>query len=463
MKLTSYGAAEGVTGSCHLIDVGDRRVMLDCGLFQGAGSHEDNEPPLPFDPSSVDVLLVSHAHLDHIGRIPLLEREGFRGQIISTRPTLDLARLSLMDSARIMDADVRRYNRKRDRDEPAREPLFDEDDVFNALDRWRVTVPYRTPFEVCPGVRATFFDAGHILGSAFILLELTEGDQVRRLIYSGDLGNLHKPIIHDPEPPPEADVLLLESTYGNREHRPFVDTVAELEEAIRDTLARGGNVLIPSFALERAQELLYVLYEAWIAGRIPHEVRIFLDSPMAVDATKIFTRYPGFFDEHAIKLAREGGNPFHFDALTYSRHSDDSRRINEVRSGAIIIAGSGMCTGGRILHHLARNLERPECGVIFCGYQSHGTLGRRIVDRAERVRIYGVDVAVRAQVHTINGFSGHAGRDTLTTWAKATHASTILLVHGEDDVRADFAQHLRAELTPQPHVMVQAFDAPVDL
>lgn len=462
MKLTSYGAAEGVTGSCHLLEVGQKRILLDCGIFQGSGSTEQNEPPLPFDPSTIDALLVSHAHLDHIGRIPLLMKEGFQGRIISNRPTLDLARLSLMDSARIMDSDARRFNRKRRAGEPEREALYDEDDVFNALEHWQGHAQYHQQFEVCEGVKATLYDAGHILGSTFIHLELDDGKDQRTMIFSGDLGNTNKPIIRDPETPPKADFVLMESTYGDRDHRPFDQTVEELEEAVNYTLGQGGNVLIPAFALERSQELLYVLYEAWRAGRIPHDVRIFLDSPMAIDATKIFARHPGCYDEHAIEMTEDGGNPFHFDALVYSRHTNDSKRINNHKSGAIIIAGSGMCTGGRILHHLIQNLPRKECGVIFCGYQGHGTLGRRIIEGQDQIRIHGSHVDVRAHVHTINGFSGHAGQDTLTQWAKATEAKKIVLVHGELDVRARFAEHLKAQ-TNTPEIINQSFGTAITL
>lgn len=443
MRLTSYGAAEGVTGSCHLLEVGDQRVLLDCGIFQGRGGYERNEPPLPFDVASIDALVVSHAHLDHIGRIPLLVKEGFRGRIISTRPTYELARISLLDSARIMDSDAKRRNRRRDADEPQEEPLYTEEDVLEALDQWNEHLGYGRAHNVCAGVEVTCHDAGHILGSAFLVFELAEGGVRRRFIFSGDLGNVDKPIINDPSVPPRADVVLMESTYGSRSHRAFSETVVELEAAVTETIRRGGNVLVPSFALERSQELLYVLYEAWRGGRIPKDVTIYLDSPMAIDATHIFTRHPGCFDADALALARSGGNPFQFPALVYSRHSDESRRINDHTSGAIIIAGSGMMTGGRILHHVRQNIHRPECSIVFCGYQGEGTLGRRIVNREPEVRIFGQTVEVAAQVHTIGGFSGHAGQDTLTEWVTAAAPERVLLVHGESDTKEAFATHLR--------------------
>jgi metallo-beta-lactamase family protein len=445
MRLTCYGAARGVTGSCHLLEIGEKRVLLDCGLFQGKGADEQNEPPLDFDASTIDVLLVSHAHLDHIGRIPLLWKEGFRGRIISTRPTYELARLSLLDSARLMDADASRARRKGRKDEPT-EPLYDEEDVLDALDHWQEFLPYDKRFEVCEGVAVTMRDAGHIIGSAFLQLELAEGERELTLTFSGDLGNVNKPIIHDPKTPAKAEVVLMESTYGGREHRPFEESVTELEQVIRETVERGGNVMIPSFALERAQELLYVIYDAWRSGRIPKQTHIYLDSPMAIDATRIFTRHPEFFDDHALEMARLGGNPFSFEALTYTRHTNESMKINEHRSGAVIIAGSGMATGGRILHHMAHNLHRPECSLVFCGFQSHGTLGRRLVDGADEVRIHGQTIHPRAQIHTIGGFSGHAGKDTLLSWVKAAAPGRVLLVHGEPEVQDAFAEVLKGEL-----------------
>lgn len=462
MKLTSYGAAEGVTGSCHILDVGDKRVMLDCGIFQGIGAGEKNAPPLPFDPTTIDALIVSHAHLDHVGRIPLLRKEKFYAPIISTRATYELARINLLDSARILDYDARRANRKRKRGEPRVEPIFDEEDVLDALDLWGEYAEYEERVEVCEGVAVTFHDAGHILGSAFLELELTEGDETRRVIFSGDLGNVDKPIIKDPQDPPQADVLILESTYGDRDHRPFHETRAELIAAINETFERGGNALIPSFALERAQELLYVLYEAWRDEQIPKWATIYLDSPMAIDATRIFARHPDCYDAEAIKLTQSGVSPFRFRALNYSRHTDESMRINDHSAGAIIIAGSGMMTGGRILHHLRRNLDRPECSLIVCGFQALGTLGRELVNGAMQVEIHQHVIPVRAKLHTINGFSAHADQGTMTDWAKKTHAARILLVHGEPEVKENFAAHLEAH-TDAERVEIMGFDAPVDL
>ena len=463
MELTSFGAAEGVTGSCHLLEVGDTRLLLDCGLFQGGRrQREQNEPPLPVDPKSLDFIVVSHGHLDHIGRIPLFVREGFEGHIVSTRATYEIARISLMDSVELMSQAADRRNARRPEGAPVVGPLYEQDDLVDTFRLWDRFADYHAPLELAPGVELTFYDAGHILGSAFILLELEQAGRSRRLLFSGDIGNLDKPLIRDPEPAPSADIALVESTYGNRSHRPFDATVDEFEEAVRTTVERGGNVVIPTFAVERAQELLYVLYEAWHGGRIPKKCRIYLDSPMAIDVTQIFTQFPEYFDKEALQMAEDGGNPFQFDALSYTRKTQDSIRINDERKGAIILAGSGMVTGGRVLHHLRFNIERPECSIVICGYQAEGSLGRRIVEGASTVRIMGSYYDLRAQVWTINGFSAHGGQTTLTRWVNQSEAEQVYLVHGEEDVKITFQKHL-AEATDAQTVRIMGFGAPVDL
>lgn len=463
MYITSYGAAEGVTGSCHMLEVGGTRLLLDCGMFQGGRDiREKNEPPFPFDPRDVDYVLISHAHLDHIGRLPLLWKQGFRGTIISNRATFELARLSLLDCAGVLASDAKRRNRKRKEGEEKVEPIFDEEDVLDTIEHWTKFVHYHERSEICPGVVMTQWDAGHILGSSFLELDLTEGSDNLRFMFSGDLGNLNKPIINDPEKAPEADVVMLESTYGNRDHRPFADSVVELEQAICETYERGGNCVIPTFALERAQELLYVLYEGWKHGRIPDDVKIYLDSPMAISATRIYERHPNLFDAETLRLHAAGGDPFDFDPLQYTRATKDSMRINHVRHGALILAGSGMVTGGRVLHHLRHNLLREECSVIFIGYQASNTTGRKIVDGADFVTLHGQSIPVRAQVYTINGFSGHAGQSELTKWAVESAAKNILLVHGEPEVKEEFAAHLRQK-TEARSVDVMPFGMPRDL
>jgi metallo-beta-lactamase family protein len=446
MRITFHGAADTVTGSCHLLETSQHKILFDCGTFQGHGLSDRNAEKFPFDPSEIDFVFLSHAHLDHCGRLPLLTQAGFEGQIVCTWATHDLARLVLLDSASMMEEDARRRNRGRRRTGQDKvEPLYRVEDVMETLDRFDVCVSYDEPLELEKGLRVTFRDAGHILGSAFIELKVTEpgaGGPARRITYSGDLGNLDKPLIRDPQNPSPADVVILESTYGDRNHRAFDDSVEEFKRAVVTTLARGGNAIIPSFALERAQELLYLLHGFYRAGDLPR-CQIFLDSPMAIDATKIFSKHGECFDEEALALAAAGGNPFDFELLHYVRHTDDSREINNIRSGAIIIAGSGMCTGGRILHHLRHNLWRPECSVIFPGYCAEGTPGRRIIDGEATISVSGQPVANRAEIWTINGFSAHAGQQTLVDWLDETgDPELILLVHGEDRAEEALAHQI---------------------
>lgn len=442
MKLKSFGAVEGVTGSCHMLEVGDKRVLLDCGMFQGSRDDDEENRGLGFDPKTLDAVIVSHAHLDHIGRLPILFKQGFRGPIYSTRATYDLAKISLLDSARLQEFEVARANRKRPKGTPPKQPIYDDQDVLDLLDLWDRWVKYEEPVDIFKGVKAKFSEAGHILGSAFLTMDLQENDKACKFIFSGDLGNVGKPIIHDPSTPGPADVVLMESTYGDRNHRPFGESIDELLGAIEETFKRGGNVVIPTFALERAQELLYVLYEAWRDGKLAEDATIYLDSPMAISATRVFERYPDLYDSEAMDLHNQGETPFDFPALRYTRETRDSMSINEHRSKAIILAGSGMANGGRVIHHLRHNLYREECSVIFCGFQARGTLGRKIVDGADFVHIHGHTVPIVAQVYTINGFSAHAGQEEMTQWANATDAKKILLVHGEEDVKERFRHYL---------------------
>ncbi|ROR32062.1 MBL fold metallo-hydrolase RNA specificity domain-containing protein [Inmirania thermothiophila] len=430
MRLVCHGAARGVTGSCHLLEAGGRRVLVDCGLFQGGdGIEEANRRPFGFDPATVDALLLTHAHLDHCGRLPLLVREGFRGEVIATAATRDLARLVLLDAAHLQEAEAAWRARKAARRgrRPPPGPLYGLLDVLEAMDRFGRIARYGEPLEVLPGLRATFHDAGHILGSAFLVLE--HGG--RRVAFSGDLGSPGHPVLRDPEPAPAVDAVVMESTYGDRRHRPLADSVAELVEVVDRTLRGGGNVVVPSFALERAQELLYFLREAVEDGRLPAAMPVFLDSPMAIAATEVFRRHPECYDREARALLEAGRDPFRLPGLRATRETADSMAINQIRGGAVIIAGSGMCTGGRVLHHLRHNLWRRECAVVLVGFAAEGTLARRLVDGARRVRILGEDIPVRASIHTINGFSAHADRAELAAWHAGARARRTVLVHGE--------------------------------
>jgi len=449
MKITFCGAAETVTGSCHLVETRGMKLLLDCGLFQGGNDVQArNYQGFPFDPKEIDIVLLSHAHLDHVGRVPLLVKEGFTGDVVATPPTAAIAKVILTDSAHLQVEEAAHSARKAGRrGEPARGPLYDVGDVLDALEAFRRRVAYEEPVDLGGGVRAVFHEAGHILGSAVIELEV-EG---KTLLYSGDLGNRHHPIVRDPSAPPKADLVLIESTYGDRRHRGIEASAAELKEAVHTVLGRGGNLLIPSFALERTQEVLYELFLMWRQAELP-ECRIYLDSPLAIATTRIFERYPQYFDAEGREVFAKRPTPFHFPPLRYAQTTEESRYINSQPEGNIIIAGSGMCTGGRILHHLRHNLWRKEAGVIFVGYQAAETLGRRIVEGAERVSIYGEQTVVKAQIWTVNGFSAHADQPLLLDWLGGTSANTAYLVHGEPQSLENFGKAIGNTLSMKTHI-----------
>jgi metallo-beta-lactamase family protein len=438
-----------VTGSCHLVECAGKRVLVDCGLYQGGHeTEEENAEPFGFDPAGIDALLLTHAHLDHCGRIPLLWKRGFRGEIVSTSATRDLARLVLLDAAHLQEEEADRRKRKHGRH--ATQPLYRVLDALDSLDCFGRLVSYDAPFEIAPGIRATFLDAGHILGSACILLELKEGARERRVLFSGDLGNRGRPILRDPSATPSADVVVMESTYGDRLHRPLGPSVEELYGAIRDAMLREGNVVIPTFALERAQELLYFLRAGRESGALPDDLHVFLDSPMAISATEIFERHPECYDATTAAMFRQGRDPFDLPGLHFTRQTAESMKINRIRGGAVVMAGSGMCTGGRVRHHLIHNLARPQSAVIFVGFAAQGTLARRIIDGAGSVRIYGEEIPVRARIHTINGFSAHADQTELVEWHAGARAKTTVLVHGEEEPMRTLASRLGATHVEMP-------------
>ncbi len=433
MRLSFHGAARGVTGSCHLIECAGRRVLIDCGMFQGGRElAEENAAGFDFDPVAVDTVLLTHAHLDHCGRLPLLVKHGFRGEIIATAATRELARLVLLDSAKLAEEDAERSARHASRrGAAAPEPLYTLVDAMAALDGFGRTAVYGAPLQLGPGLRASFHEAGHILGSASVLLEFTEAGRARRVLYSGDLGNAGRPILRDPAPP-GADVVIMESTYGDRRHRSVADSVAELCAAINSTLERGGNVVIPTFALERTQEILFHLRAATADGRLPAQLPVFLDSPMAISATEIYRHHPECFDAETAELFRNGEDPLRPAGLRLVRDAAGSMALNRIEGGAVIMAGAGMCTGGRVRHHLRHNLWRPQASIVFVGFAAQGTPARRIIDGAQRITIFGDDVPVRARVHTINGFSAHADQAELLAWhARVGGREHTILVHGE--------------------------------
>jgi metallo-beta-lactamase family protein len=461
MKLSFHGADRDVTGSCHLIEGAGRRILVDCGMFQGGRElDEENAGPLGFDPAAIDLLLLTHAHLDHCGRIPLLVKRGFRGEIVTTAATRELARLVLLDAAHLHEEEVRHRSRhggrrrSGGREEP---PLYTIADAMHSLEYFGRTAIYGRPLELAPGVRATFIDAGHILGSACVRLELEAQGAAKSVLFSGDLGNAGRPLLRDPATPPESDVVVMETTYGDRLHRGVGDSVEELYDAIGGACERGGNVVIPTFALERAQELLYFFQRGVAQGRLPESLQVYLDSPMAISATEIFERHPECYEAKVAELFREGRDPFHVPGLHFTRETAASIALNEIRGGAVLMAGSGMCTGGRVRHHLRHNLSREESSVVFVGYAARGTLARRIIDGAREVRIFGEEVPVRARVHTINGFSAHADQAELLAWHAKTRAGRTFLVHGEQKAMRCIAERLGGTRVEMP-AMHEAFD-----
>ncbi|MCL7462299.1 MBL fold metallo-hydrolase [Pseudomonas sp. NW5] len=449
--LTFIGAIQQVTGSCYLLESRDgARVLLECGMHQGCRDDEArNREPFPFDPLSLDAVVLSHAHIDHSGLLPRLAAKGYRGPIYATDATCDLLELMLLDSASLQEKDAEWESRWRARlGKPAVQPLYTEADTELALQLRRPLV-YGAKTEVAKGISVTFHDAGHILGSAIVELEVHDHGLTRRLVFSGDLGNTCSPLMRDPAILDQADVVLMESTYGDRDHRCTPDTLDELADILARAHREGGNVLIPSFSVGRTQDLLFYLGQFYQQGRLPQQA-VFLDSPMAIKANAIYQRYHEQFDPKDRALLAQNGVSRIEDwlpVLHCTPKSDDSMAINRVKSGAIIIAGSGMCNGGRIVHHFKHNLWRPECHVVFPGFQASGTLGRAIVDGAPTVRVLRQRIAVRAQIHTLGGFSAHAGQSQLIDWVSHfTHRPELYLVHGEREKMHVLQQALQERL-----------------
>lgn len=451
MKISFHGAAQDVTGSCHLVEAAGRRILVDCGLFQGSQSlRDDNKVPFGFNERDIDCVLLTHAHLDHCGRLPLLVKRGFRREIIATQATAELARLVLLDSANLQEEDAKAHNRrdeKAHRHAPEVESLYTIIDATDCLARFGRYATYGNTMEVCPGVRATFYNAGHILGSSSILLDIQENNQVRSILFSGDIGSGTHQVLRGPDVPSAADVVVMETTYGGRPHRPFEDSLTEFYDAVGAALGRGGNVVIPTFALERAQELLFFLRQGVEQNRLPPSLQIYLDSPMAISATQIFERHRDDFAPAVQELFQKGQDPFNLPGLHFTRDKADSIAINQVKGGAIIMAGSGMATGGRIRHHLAHNLPRAEASIIFVGYAAVGTPARRVIDGAKEVNFFGEEIPVRAQIHTINGFSAHADQNELLAWQnRIANKRLVALVHGEQDAMKAFAEKLTGKV-----------------
>jgi metallo-beta-lactamase family protein len=461
MKLSFHGADRDVTGSCHLLECAGRRILIDCGMLQG--SHElaeENAAPFGFEPKEVDCVLLTHAHLDHCGRIPLLAKRGFHGEVIATAATRELARLVLLDAAHLQEEEGRRraahVRRRGDAGETS--PLYGVPDALNAMGLFGRAAAYNEPIDLAPGLCATYYDAGHILGSASILVEAGEGGAMRTLLFSGDIGNAGRPLLRPPSTPVSAEIVVMESTYGDRLHRPMAASIDELYLAIGDTFARGGNVVIPTFALERAQEILYFLHQGIAASKLPAAAQIFLDSPMAISATEIFRHHPECLEPAVAATFAAGGDPLGVPNLHVARETSDSMAINRIAGGAIIMAGAGMCTGGRVRHHLRHNLWRRECSVVFVGFAAVGTPARQIIDGAASIDLFGDDVPVRARIYTINGFSAHADQQELLDWhCRIAGNKVTFIVHGEPPAMQALAAKLTAPRIELPQLH-QAFD-----
>lgn len=433
MQITSYGAAGAVTGSCHLLEVAGKKVLLDCGMIQG-GSREEahNRDAFAFDPAALDAVVLSHAHIDHSGRLPVLTRAGFSGPIYTHEASFDLCKVLLKDSAYIHEKEAQWQNRKRERKGMALvSPLYTGDDVIRTLEQFE-TLGYDKPFEIADGISITLHDAGHILGSAIVELHLSENGVKRTLVFSGDLGQRNSPILRDYTRLSHADLVLMESTYGDRDHKDPEHTFAEVSDIVEAINRKPGNVLIPAFSVGRSQLILYMFakyFDAWNLGRW----QIFLDSPMAIEATRIYARHKALYDDEARAFEMENDGLMRLPNLKYTQRSDESMEINRISSGAIIIAGSGMCTGGRIRHHLKHNVWRNDCHVVITGYQAYGTVGRDLVEGKSHIRLWGEAIKVGATVHTIGGLSAHAGQSDLLHWYDGfENRPRVLLVHGED-------------------------------
>lgn len=453
MKLTSYGAAEEVTGSCHLLEVGDRKILLDCGLIQGRRKDEArNRDAFPFDPSTLDAVILSHAHIDHSGRLPILVRQGFKGRIHTHAASADLCKTLLKDSAFLNERDTEYRNKRRARKgQKPLDPLYTQEDVKNTIRLFRKT-DFNKKTRLFKEVEFTLHDAGHILGSAMVELDLKEGKETRKVVFSGDLGHRGAPILRDFTMLEDADLVMLESTYGNRLHRDWSETFDEVTDIVGTVKQGKGNVLIPAFAVGRSQMILYMFaryFKEWDIGRW----QIFLDSPMAIEATKVYMKHVQLYDDEAAAFWREHGTSLSLPNLTFSRSAAASQKINKMQSGALVIAGSGMCTGGRIMHHLKHNLWRKNCHVIIAGYQSHGSLGRKLVEGEESVKVWGERIKVEASVHTVGGLSAHADQQGLMDWyGNFNGRPPALMVHGEPDSMQVLSDRIAKELQGSAHM-----------
>lgn len=450
MKIKIVGAAGGeVTGSSYLIETTNAKVMVDAGMFQGGkATEEKNRQPEGADPHSLDALLLTHAHLDHTGRVPLLLRHGYRGSIYATSATLDLAEIVLQDSAKIQMQDASRKNRYHP--EKHTEPLYTPEDVIPFRSQGK-SVELHQPIPVADGVSARFYEAGHMLGSTSIELTVQEKDGSKVIVFSGDLGPYEQPIVRPFEQIPYADIVFLESTYGNRNHRPYAETIKEFEQIIQKAVEQKGKILIPAFAIGRTQQILYHLAILFFQKKIS-PFPVFVDSPMAIEAGKVFAHHPDLFDEEATDWKNQGLLPLDRTWFKFTNSVEESKQLNDISGPCAILAGAGMCNGGRIQHHLKFNLPNPKTEVLIVGYQGYGSLGRQLVDGAEKVKIHGEMIDVHAAIHTLNGFSAHAGQNDLLKWFASLGRSKpkVVLTHGEDPQREALALQIEKSYSLKP-------------
>ena len=447
IRLKFLGAAQNVTGSRHLMEANGTRILVDCGLYQERQLRARNWDPFLIPAESIDAVLLTHAHLDHCGFLPKLVREGFKGKIYCTAATAEIAKIILLDSAHLQEEDAE-YKRRRHEREGRKGP-YPEVPLYTTADAEACfplfsPVRYREAIQVGEGVEATFYDAGHILGSSIIRAKVRQDGQERIILFSGDIGRPDRPIVCDPTVFDKADYVLIESTYGNRVHKDTEDIKKLIGNVINSTKKAGGNIIIPSFALERSQEVLYYINELLLENIIPR-LMVFLDSPMAARVTKVFQHHPELFDEEMTEFVKQHESPFNLPGLKVVSSSGESKTINHIKGTVIVIAGSGMCTGGRIKHHLVNNITRPESTIMFVGYQAVGTLGRQIVDGARKVRILGQKYKVKAKVVRVHGFSAHADRNELLNWLRELQAAPrgVFVVHGEAESAKAFGNYVR--------------------
>ena len=443
MRLSFFGAAHEVTGSCHLLEACGKNILIDCGMEQGPDLYENQE--LPVTPGEVDYILLTHAHIDHSGNIPLLVKKGFSGEIITTFATADLCDIMLRDSAHIQEFEAEWRNRKARRSgEPEYEPIYTVADA-DAATKLLAPVDYGQKITLCDGIEVRFNDVGHLLGSASIEVWVTEGEVSKKIVFSGDVGNKNQPIIKDPQLVKEADYVVIESTYGDRTHGEDIpDYVGEFTRILRETFQKGGNVVIPSFAVGRTQEILYFIRDIKEKNLLPEfpGFEVYVDSPLAIEATNVFNKnVKGCFDEDAMALVNQGINPLLFQGLKTTITSDESRQINFDTKPKVILSASGMCEAGRIRHHLKHNLWRPECTICFVGYQAVGTLGRKLIEGAQSVKLFGENITVNAKIEVLRGISGHADMNGLLDWLAGFEKvpDRVMVVHGEDTVTDHFA------------------------